>query len=163
MRRGCCGPAYNVRRSAVPGDGHSPGRKDGRAASAGFFKSQSHFPAMARRSRRATPKIRLIGTTCSGSRCNDFDPRHQALPSTSAAGRPAIDLDAVRKKYDAVWTARAAISESQERMAVVVAPEDDLHRRRRIGKSGSLPGGRGHGRSPDGHGVERHGHRRPEP
>ena len=35
-----------------------------------------------------------------------------------------IDLDAVRKKYDGLDGTELAISESQERMAVVVAPED---------------------------------------
>ena len=36
-----------------------------------------------------------------------------------------IDLDAVRKKYDGLDGTELAISESQERMAVVVAPEDE--------------------------------------
>ena len=35
-----------------------------------------------------------------------------------------IDLDAVRKKYDGLDGTELAISESQERMAVVVAPGD---------------------------------------
>ena len=35
-----------------------------------------------------------------------------------------IDLNAVRKKYDGLDGTELAISESQERMAVVVAPED---------------------------------------
>ena len=35
-----------------------------------------------------------------------------------------IDLDAVRKKYEGLDGTELAISESQERMAVVVAPED---------------------------------------
>ncbi|MCB7347847.1 hypothetical protein LIZ33_16550, partial [Desulfovibrio desulfuricans] len=36
----------------------------------------------------------------------------------------SIDLDAVRKKYDGLDGTELAISESQERMAVVVAPAD---------------------------------------
>ncbi|MDA6864979.1 AIR synthase-related protein, partial [Escherichia coli] len=36
-----------------------------------------------------------------------------------------IDLDAVRKKYEGLDGTELAISESQERMAVVVAPENE--------------------------------------
>ena len=63
----------------------------------------------------------------------------------------------MRKKYDGLDGTELAISESQERMAVVVAPEDvdSLHRRRRGGEPGGLSGGRGHRSTPDGHGTGR--------
>ena len=61
-----------------------------------------------------------------------------------------IDLDAVRKKYDGLDGTELAISESQERMAVVVAPEDvdAFIAAAARGEPGGLPGGRGHGRAP---------------
>ena len=46
------------------------------------------------------------------------------MPSASWPTACDIDLDAVRKKYDGLDGTELAISESQERMAVVVAPED---------------------------------------
>ena len=50
--------------------------------------------------------------------------RRLRLPSASWPTASRIDLNAVRKKYEGLDGTELAISESQERMAVVVAPED---------------------------------------
>ncbi|WP_186565903.1 phosphoribosylformylglycinamidine synthase [Lawsonibacter celer] len=57
-------------------------------------------------------------------RCNDFGAGGVSVAIGELADGLAIDLDAVRKKYDGLDGTEIAISESQERMAVVVAPED---------------------------------------
>ena len=57
-------------------------------------------------------------------RCNDFGAGGVSVAIGELADGLAIDLDAVRKKYDGLDGTELAISESQERMAVVVAPED---------------------------------------
>jgi phosphoribosylformylglycinamidine synthase len=59
-------------------------------------------------------------------------PGYQASNDFGAGGRflgeladgLRIDLDAVPKKYEGLDGTELAISESQERMAVVLAPED---------------------------------------
>ena len=58
-------------------------------------------------------------------RCNDFGAGGVSVAIGELADGLAIDLDAVRKKYDGLDGTELAISESQERMAVVVAPEDE--------------------------------------
>ena len=58
-------------------------------------------------------------------RCNDFGAGGVSVAVGELADGLAIDLDAVRKKYDGLDGTELAISESQERMAVVVAPEDE--------------------------------------
>ena len=57
-------------------------------------------------------------------RCNDFGAGGVSVAIGELADGLTIDLDAVRKKYDGLDGTELAISESQERMAVVVAPED---------------------------------------
>ncbi|WP_295856969.1 phosphoribosylformylglycinamidine synthase [uncultured Oscillibacter sp.] len=58
-------------------------------------------------------------------RCNDFGAGGVAVAVGELADGLEIDLDAVRKKYEGLDGTELAISESQERMAVVVAPEDE--------------------------------------
>ncbi len=57
-------------------------------------------------------------------RCNDFGAGGVSVAIGELADGLTIDLDQVRKKYDGLDGTELAISESQERMAVVVAPED---------------------------------------
>jgi len=57
-------------------------------------------------------------------RCNDFGAGGVSVAIGELAEGLRIDLDAVRKKYDGLDGTELAISESQERMAVVVAAED---------------------------------------
>ena len=57
-------------------------------------------------------------------RCNDFGAGGVSVAIGELADGLSIDLDAVRKKYDGLDGTELAISESQERMAVVVGPED---------------------------------------
>ena len=58
-------------------------------------------------------------------RCNDFGAGGVSVAIGELADGLEIDLDAVRRKYDGLDGTELAISESQERMAVVVAPEDE--------------------------------------
>jgi len=57
-------------------------------------------------------------------RCNDFGAGGVSVAIGELADGLTIDLDAVRKKYEGLDGTELAISESQERMAVVVAKED---------------------------------------
>ncbi len=57
-------------------------------------------------------------------RCNDFGAGGVSVAIGELADGLTIDLDQVRKKYDGLDGTELAISESQERMAVVVAAED---------------------------------------
>ena len=57
-------------------------------------------------------------------RCNDFGAGGVSVAIGELADGLSIDLDAVHKKYDGLDGTELAISESQERMAVVVAPAD---------------------------------------
>ena len=57
-------------------------------------------------------------------RCNDFGAGGVSVAIGELADGLAIDLDAVRKKYDGLDGTELAISESQERMAVVVEAKD---------------------------------------
>ena len=58
-------------------------------------------------------------------RCNDFGAGGVSVAIGELADGLEIELDAVRKKYEGLDGTELAISESQERMAVVVAPEDE--------------------------------------
>ena len=58
-------------------------------------------------------------------RCNDFGAGGVSVAIGELADGLRIDLDAVRKKYDGLDGTELAISESQERMAVVVSAEDE--------------------------------------
>ena len=57
-------------------------------------------------------------------RCNDFGAGGVCVAIGELADGLRIDLDCVPKKYDGLDGTELAISESQERMAVVLAPED---------------------------------------
>lgn len=59
-------------------------------------------------------------------RCNDFGAGGVSVAIGELADGLDIDLDAVPKKYEGLDGTELAISESQERMAVVVAPEDEV-------------------------------------
>ena len=58
-------------------------------------------------------------------RCNDFGAGGVSVAIGELADGLEIELDAVRKKYEGLDGTELAISESQERMAVVVAAEDE--------------------------------------
>ena len=132
-------PAYNVRRERpAPGDvivllGGRTGR-DGIGGATGSSKSHNmkSLTTMASEVQKGNapeerkiqrlfrdPKVtRLI------KRCNDFGAGGVSVAIGELADGLRIDLDAVRKKYEGLDGTEIAISESQERMAVVVAPED---------------------------------------
>lgn len=57
-------------------------------------------------------------------RCNDFGAGGVSVAIGELADGLVIDLNAVPKKYEGLDGTELAISESQERMAVVLAPED---------------------------------------
>ncbi|AKL94833.1 phosphoribosylformylglycinamidine synthase PurL [Clostridium aceticum] len=57
-------------------------------------------------------------------RCNDFGAGGVSVAIGELADSLEINLDAVKKKYEGLDGTEIAISESQERMAVVIAPED---------------------------------------
>ena len=57
-------------------------------------------------------------------RCNDFGAGGVSVAVGELADGLDINLDAVPKKYDGLDGTELAISESQERMAVALAPED---------------------------------------
>ena len=57
-------------------------------------------------------------------KCNDFGAGGVSVAIGELADGLLIDLDKVPKKYDGLDGTELAISESQERMAVVLAPED---------------------------------------
>ena len=98
-------------------------------------------------------------------RCNDFGAGGVSVAIGELADGLSIDLNAVRKKYDGLDGTELAISESQERMAVVVAAGGcgEVHRRRHRREPGGLSGGRGHRGAPHGHELERRDDRRSEP
>ena len=132
-------PAYNVRRERPEaGDvivllGGRTGR-DGIGGATGSSKSHNmkSLTTMASEVQKGNapeerkiqrlfrdPKVtRLI------KRCNDFGAGGVSVAIGELADGLQIDLDAVRKKYDGLDGTELAISESQERMAVVVAAED---------------------------------------
>ena len=132
-------PAYNVRRERpAPGDvivllGGRTGR-DGIGGATGSSKSHNakSLTTMASEVQKGNapeerkiqrlfrdPKVtRLI------KRCNDFGAGGVSVAIGELADGLQIDLDAVRKKYDGLDGTEIAISESQERMAVVVEAKD---------------------------------------
>ena len=57
-------------------------------------------------------------------KCNDFGAGGVSVAIGELADGLQVDLDKVPKKYAGLDGTELAISESQERMAVVVAPED---------------------------------------
>ena len=132
-------PAYNVRRERpAPGDvvvllGGRTGR-DGIGGATGSSKSHNmkSLTTMASEVQKGNaPEERKIQrlfrnpeVTRLIKRCNDFGAGGVSVAIGELADGLRIDLDAVRKKYDGLDGTELAISESQERMAVVVAAED---------------------------------------
>ena len=132
-------PAENVRRERpAPGDvvillGGRTGR-DGIGGATGSSKShnKASLTTMASEVQKGNaPEERKIQRLFRDSqvtrmikRCNDFGAGGVSVAIGELAAGLRIDLDAVRKKYDGLDGTELAISESQERMAVVVAPED---------------------------------------
>ena len=136
---GAAAPACTVRREApVPGDvvillGGRTGR-DGIGGATGSSKSHNlkSLSTMASEVQKGNaPEERKIqrlfrngDVTRLIKRCNDFGAGGVSVAIGELADGLKINLDAVRKKYDGLDGTELAISESQERMAVVVAPED---------------------------------------
>ncbi len=132
-------PATNVRRERpAPGDvvillGGRTGR-DGIGGATGSSKSHNKksLSTMASEVQKGNaPEERKLQrlfrngeVTRLIKRCNDFGAGGVSVAIGELADGLQIDLDAVRKKYDGLDGTELAISESQERMAVVVAPED---------------------------------------
>ncbi len=132
-------PAYNVRRERpVPGDvvillGGRTGR-DGIGGATGSSKSHNmkSLATMASEVQKGNaPEERKIQrlfrnaeVTRLVKRCNDFGAGGVSVAIGELADGLRIDLDAVRKKYDGLDGTELAISESQERMAVVVPAVD---------------------------------------
>ena len=132
-------PAENVRRERpAPGDvvillGGRTGR-DGIGGATGSSKSHNKqsLTTMASEVQKGNaPEERKIqrlfrdgNVTRLIKRCNDFGAGGVSVAVGELADGLDIDLDAVRKKYDGLDGTELAISESQERMAVVVAPEN---------------------------------------
>ena len=132
-------PAKNVRREKpLPGDvilliGGRTGR-DGCGGATGSSKSHDTSSLTAcgaevqkgnapeerklQRLFRRADAARLI------KRCNDFGAGGVSVAIGELADGILVDLDAVPKKYEGLDGTELAISESQERMAVVVSPED---------------------------------------
>lgn len=132
-------PAENVRRERpAPGDivillGGRTGR-DGIGGATGSSKSHNKksLSTMASEVQKGNaPEERKLQrlfrdgeVTKLIKRCNDFGAGGVSVAIGELADGLRINLDAVRKKYDGLDGTELAISESQERMAVVVAPED---------------------------------------
>jgi len=132
-------PVENVRRERpAPGDvvillGGRTGR-DGIGGATGSSKSHNKksLQTMASEVQKGNaPEERKIqrlfrdgNVTRLIKRCNDFGAGGVSVAIGELADGLEIDLDAVRKKYDGLDGTELAISESQERMAVVVAPQD---------------------------------------
>ena len=132
-------PAENVRRERpLPGDvvillGGSTGR-DGIGGATGSSKAHDAHSVEncgAEVQKGNAPEERKLqrlfrDPTASRmiKRCNDFGAGGVSVAIGELADGLLIDLDAVPKKYEGLDGTELAISESQERMAVVVAPED---------------------------------------
>jgi len=132
-------PAYNVRRERpAPGDvvillGGRTGR-DGIGGATGSSKSHNmkSLTTMASEVQKGNaPEERKIQRLFRNAevtrlikRCNDFGAGGVSVAIGELADGLKIDLNAVRKKYDGLDGTELAISESQERMAVVVAADD---------------------------------------
>ncbi len=118
-------PAANViRERPAPGDviillGGRTGR-DGIGGATGSSKSHDRKSLVNKIQRlfRNPEVTRII------KRCNDFGAGGVSVAVGELAPGLEINLDAVRKKYEGLDGTELAISESQERMAVVIAPEN---------------------------------------
>ena len=132
-------PAENIRRERpVPGDvvillGGKTGR-DGCGGATGSSKSHTlesleHCGAEVQKGnppeeRKLQRLFRNPEVTKLIKRCNDFGAGGVSVAIGELTDGLVINLNAVPKKYDGLDGTEIAISESQERMAVVVAPED---------------------------------------
>ena len=132
-------PAENVRREVpAPGDivillGGSTGR-DGIGGATGSSKAHNAHSVEtcgAEVQKGNAPEERKLqrlfrnGDACRMiKRCNDFGAGGVSVAIGELADGLEIDLNAVPRKYEGLDGTELAISESQERMAVVVAPED---------------------------------------
>ena len=132
-------PAENIRRERPqPGDvvillGGKTGR-DGCGGATGSSKSHTlesltHCGAEVQKGnppeeRKLQRLFRDPEVTKLIKRCNDFGAGGVSVAIGELTDGLEIDLNAVPKKYDGLDGTELAISESQERMAVVVAPED---------------------------------------
>ncbi len=132
-------PAENVRREVpAPGDvvillGGATGR-DGIGGATGSSKAHNAHSVEtcgaevqkgnAPEERKLQRLFRNPAATRLIKRCNDFGAGGVSVAIGELADGLEIDLNAVPKKYDGLDGTELAISESQERMAVVVAPED---------------------------------------
>lgn len=132
-------PAENIRRETpLPGDivillGGKTGR-DGCGGATGSSKSHTveslgHCGAEVQKGnapeeRKLQRLFRNPFVTQMIKRCNDFGAGGVSVAIGELTDGLDIDLNAVPKKYDGLDGTEIAISESQERMAVVVAPED---------------------------------------
>ena len=132
-------PAENVRRECpAPGDivillGGSTGR-DGIGGATGSSKAHNAHSVEtcgaevqkgnAPEERKLQRLFRNPKATKLIKRCNDFGAGGVSVAIGELADGLDIDLNAVPKKYDGLDGTELAISESQERMAVVVAAED---------------------------------------
>ena len=74
--------------------------------------------------RKITRLFRNGDATALIKRCNDFGAGGVSVAVGELADGIAINLDAVPTKYDGMHGGEIALSESQERMAVVIAPEN---------------------------------------
>ena len=132
-------PAYNVRRECpAPGDaiillGGRTGR-DGIGGATGSSKSHNlkSLSTMASEVQKGNaPEERKLQRlfrredACKMiKRCNDFGAGGVSVAIGELADGLYIDLNKVTKKYEGLDGTELAISESQERMAVALAPED---------------------------------------
>ncbi len=132
-------PAGNIRREApVPGDvvvllGGKTGR-DGCGGATGSSKSHTlesleHCGAEVQKGnppeeRKLQRLFRNPDVTKMIKRCNDFGAGGVSVAIGELTDGLVIDLNAVPKKYEGLDGTEIAISESQERMAVVIAKED---------------------------------------
>ncbi len=132
-------PQANVRREQpAPGDivillGGSTGR-DGIGGATGSSKAHNAHSVEtcgaevqkgnAPEERKLQRLFRRPEATRLIKRCNDFGAGGVSVAIGELADGLVIDLNAVPKKYDGLDGTELAISESQERMAVVVAKED---------------------------------------
>lgn len=132
-------PAENIRRERpVPGDvvillGGKTGR-DGCGGATGSSKSHtaSSLESCGAEVQKGNPpeerKIQRLfrnkTVTSMIKRCNDFGAGGVSVAIGELTDGLVIDLNSVPKKYDGLDGTEIAISESQERMAVVIAAED---------------------------------------
>ena len=132
-------PAENVRRERpVPGDvvillGGNTGR-DGIGGATGSSKAHNAHSVEtcgsevqkgnAPEERKLQRMFRNAEASRLIKRCNDFGAGGVSVAIGELADGLVIDLNAVPKKYEGLDGTELAISESQERMAVVVEPQD---------------------------------------